>query len=84
MTEAITEDAVLGGRVTLRQPREGFRVAIDSILLAAAVPADAAETVLDVGAGVGAAAICLAHRIQGEAIVDRVSDRHGDGEGAVD
>ena len=65
MTEAVTEDAVLGGRVTLRQPREGFRVGIDSILLAAAMPVSAGESVLDLGAGVGAAAICLAHRIEG-------------------
>ncbi|MEE8204297.1 MAG: methyltransferase [Alphaproteobacteria bacterium] len=63
MTEAITEDALLGGRVRLRQPATGFRVAIDPVLLAAAVPAAAGESVLDVGAGVGAAALCLAARI---------------------
>ncbi len=63
MTEAITEDALLGGRVRLRQPATGFRVAIDPVLLAAAVPAVAGESVLDVGAGVGAAALCLAARI---------------------
>ena len=63
MTEAITEDALLGGRVRLRQPATGFRAAIDPVLLAAAVPAAAGESVLDVGAGVGAAALCLAARI---------------------
>ena len=63
MTEAITEDALLGGRVRLRQPATGFRVAIDPVLLAAAVPVVAGESVLDVGAGVGAAALCLAARI---------------------
>ncbi len=63
MTEAITEDALLGGRIRLRQPATGFRVAIDPVLLAAAVPVVAGESVLDVGAGVGAAALCLAARI---------------------
>ena len=34
-----TEDALLGGRVVLRQPAAGYRAAIDPVLLAAAVPA---------------------------------------------
>ena len=59
---AITEDKLLGGRVLLRQPADGYRVAIDPIFLAAAVPAAPGELVLDVGAGVGAAALCLAWR----------------------
>ena len=63
MTEAYTEDALLGSRVRLRQPKTGYRVAIDPVLLAAAVPATAGEQVLDVGAGAGAAALCLAARV---------------------
>ena len=35
---AITEHTVLGGRVRLRQLAEGYRAAIDPVLLAAAVP----------------------------------------------
>jgi hypothetical protein len=31
-------DVILGGRLTLLQPYEGYRVAIDPVLLAAAVP----------------------------------------------
>lgn len=61
-------DAVLGGRVRLRQPKRGYRSAIDPVFLAAAVPAAAGETVLDVGAGVGAAALCLAARLPGVAV----------------
>lgn len=63
LTPACTEDRLLDGRVTLRQPALGYRVAIDPILLAAAVPARAGEHVLDLGAGVGAAMLCLAWRV---------------------
>jgi len=58
-----TTDAVLGGRVTLRQPAIGYRVAIDPILLAAACQAEPGETVVDLGCGVGTAALCLARRV---------------------
>jgi tRNA1(Val) A37 N6-methylase TrmN6 len=61
----VTEDAVLGGRLRLRQPRRGHRVGHDAILLAAAVPARAGETVIDLGAGVGAAGLALAARVPG-------------------
>lgn len=59
---AFSEDTLLGGRVRLRQPVAGYRVAIDPVLLAAAVQPAAGDTVLDVGCGVGAAALCLAAR----------------------
>lgn len=57
-----TEDFLLGGRILVRQPREGYRVAIDPIFLAASIHADPGHTILDVGAGVGAASLCLAVR----------------------
>ena len=59
----VTDDTLLGGRVLIRQPKEGYRVAIDPVLLAAAVKAKAAERLLDVGCGTGAAMFCLAARI---------------------
>jgi tRNA1(Val) A37 N6-methylase TrmN6 len=65
----VTEDALLGGRVRLRQPRRGYRAAIDPVLLAAAVPARAGQRVLELGAGAGAAALCLAARVPGCAVV---------------
>jgi len=61
----MTEDGFLGGRVRLRQPADGYRAAIDPVFLAASVPAKAGETVLEAGAGHGAAAICLASRVPG-------------------
>jgi tRNA1(Val) A37 N6-methylase TrmN6 len=60
---AFTEDGLLGGRVRLRQPANGYRVAIDPVFLAAAVPAEPRQLVLDVGCGAGAAMLCLAARV---------------------
>jgi tRNA1(Val) A37 N6-methylase TrmN6 len=59
---ATTDDTLLGGRVRLMQPQAGYRVAIDPVFLAASVPAGPGDLILDVGAGVGAAALCLAWR----------------------
>jgi tRNA1(Val) A37 N6-methylase TrmN6 len=61
----LTLDAILGGRIVLEQPKAGFRVAIDSILLPAAVAARRGESVLDIGCGVGAASLCLLRRVSG-------------------
>jgi len=57
-------DALLDGRVRLRQPSRGYRVAVDPVLLAAACPAEAGARVLDLGCGVGAAALCLVARVR--------------------
>lgn len=58
-----TEDAVLGGRLLLRQPKRGHRFGHDAILLAAAVDARGGEIAVDLGAGVGAAGLALAQRV---------------------
>jgi tRNA1(Val) A37 N6-methylase TrmN6 len=63
METALTEDALLGGRVRLLQPRRGYRVAIDAVLLAAAIDPASGEQVLDLGAGVGSVGLCLAKRM---------------------
>lgn len=63
-----TEDRLLGGRVLLRQPRFGFRAAIDPVLLAAAVRAAPGERLLELGVGTGAAALCLIARCPGVAV----------------
>lgn len=59
---------LLGGRVALRQPERGYRVAIDPVLLAAAISAGDGARILDVGCGVGAASLCLASRVAGCAV----------------
>ncbi|MDJ0993428.1 MAG: methyltransferase domain-containing protein [Dinoroseobacter sp.] len=60
--EALTRDCFLGGRLQLWQPREGYRAGTDPVLLAAAVPAAQSDTFLELGCGVGTAALCLALR----------------------
>jgi tRNA1(Val) A37 N6-methylase TrmN6 len=64
----LTADGFLGGRLTVRQPREGFRSSVDAVLLAAAVPGKAGQSVLDIGCGAGVAALCLGARIPGVAL----------------
>ena len=60
----VTEDAFLGGALNILQLRNGYRAGLDAVMLAAAVPADQSRPlrVLDVGAGVGTAGLCLARR----------------------
>lgn len=61
----LSDDRFLSGRLSLVQPRQGYRAATDPVLLAAACPAQAGDTVLDLGCGVGAAALCLGWRVEG-------------------
>jgi tRNA1(Val) A37 N6-methylase TrmN6 len=65
LTEDLTTDAFLGGRIRLLQPRNGYRAGVDPVLLAAAVPARAGQTLLELGCGVGAASLCLQARVPG-------------------
>lgn len=60
-----TQDLFLGGRLRLSQPRHGYRAAADPVLLAAACPARAGESVLELGCGVGVASFCLGARVTG-------------------
>jgi tRNA1(Val) A37 N6-methylase TrmN6 len=60
-----TEDAFLGGRLLLRQPKSGHRAGHDAMLLAAATPARSGDRVVDLGAGVGAAGLAVARRVAG-------------------
>ena len=66
-TSEITEDAFLGGALTVLQPRQGYRAGIDAVLLAAAAPVGGkpGERVLDAGAGVGVVGLCIAQRAPG-------------------
>ncbi len=62
MTIYTSTDRFYGGRLILRQPKLGYRAGIDPIFLAAAVTAKPGDSVLDLGAGVGSAGLCLLSR----------------------
>jgi tRNA1(Val) A37 N6-methylase TrmN6 len=64
-----TDDAFLGGRLRLRQPKSGHRAGHDAILLAAATSAQPGDRVVEFGAGVGAAGLAVAKRVVGIEIV---------------
>lgn len=61
-TPPATLDAILGGRVTLRQPGRGHRVGHDAVLLAALAPAGC-RAMADLGAGVGGAGLAFLARV---------------------
>ncbi len=60
---SLTEDAFLGGKLSILQPEKGFRAGIDSVFLAATIPAEAGETLFEAGIGTGVAALCVAARV---------------------
>ncbi|WP_395644575.1 tRNA1(Val) (adenine(37)-N6)-methyltransferase [Terricaulis sp.] len=63
MTNAdITEDALLNGRIRVRQPARGYRANVDTLLLAAAVEAHDGARLMEAGCGVGAALLAVAVR----------------------
>jgi tRNA1(Val) A37 N6-methylase TrmN6 len=76
-----TVDAFLGGLVILVQPRKGHRAGHDAALLQALVPANAAGHAIDLGAGVGTVAFCVAARAPGLRVtgveLDRTLVEHG-------
>ncbi|MFP5481560.1 MAG: tRNA1(Val) (adenine(37)-N6)-methyltransferase [Alphaproteobacteria bacterium] len=61
--DQLSDDKFLCGRLRLLQPVKGYRAATDPVLLAAACPARPGESVLDLGCGAGAAALCLGWRV---------------------
>jgi len=59
----ITQDDFLGGAIRLYQPTKGYRAGVDPVLLAATIPAQAGQSVLELGCGVGAVSLCLGRRV---------------------
>ncbi len=62
---AVVENALLGGRVRLRQPARGYRAGMDAALLAAAVEARPGQRVIEAGSGAGAVLMQIAARWPG-------------------
>ncbi|MFN7710494.1 MAG: tRNA1(Val) (adenine(37)-N6)-methyltransferase [Holosporales bacterium] len=59
---ATTRDSLLAGQVILEQPQQGYRVALDPVLLAASLTLKPAQSLLDLGCGVGAVFLCAGFR----------------------
>lgn len=62
---AVTDDAILGGRLRLLQPERGHRFGHDAVLLAATIPAKSTDHAVEFGSGVGAASLALLARVRG-------------------
>ena len=62
---SLTEHGFLGGLVSVKQPRDGYRSGVDAVYLAAAAPAISGEVILDLGTGAGVASLCLNARVSG-------------------
>lgn len=60
-----TLDKFLDGQLHIIQPEEGYRAGADPVFLAASIPAEENQMILDVGSGVGVAMLCLARRVPG-------------------
>lgn len=56
---SFTEDRILGGQLKLVQPKDGYRVAIDPMVLAHFVSIEPQQEILDVGCGVGTVSLIL-------------------------
>lgn len=72
----MTEDAFLGGRLTIRQPARGFRSGHEAVLLAASIPAVGRAHALEAGLGAGVASLCLLARVPGVSATGL--EAHGD------
>lgn len=69
MTLEVTDDALLNGRIRVRQPARGYRVNVDTLLLASAVEAGPGMRVMEAGCGVGAALLAVAVRSENTKLV---------------
>jgi tRNA1(Val) A37 N6-methylase TrmN6 len=74
--DAFSDDAFLGGRIHALQPKDGFRAGLDSVLVAAAVPARPGDRVLELGSGVGISTLCLAARVSNVTVAG-IDSSHG-------
>lgn len=54
-----TEDTILNGKISILQPKNGYRVALDPVLFAKYIRVKPEDSVLDVGCGVGAVSLIL-------------------------
>lgn len=61
---ALSRDDFLGGQLKIWQPREGYRAGVDPVLLAATIPAQPGDVILELGCGGGIGLACLGRRVE--------------------
>lgn len=64
--DGVSRDDFLGGAIRLYQPEEGYRIATDTVFLAASIAYDKNDRILDMGAGTGGILSCLLSRTANE------------------
>lgn len=89
----VTEDAFLGGRLTITQPQTGYRAGLDAVVLAASVAIEDTHpvTLVDCGAGVGTVALSIARRydnvravlVEKEPVFAELARRNADANGLL-
>lgn len=65
--QGVSRDDFLGGAIRLYQPEEGYRIATDTVFLAASITYAKNDRILDMGAGTGGILSCLVARTAGQA-----------------
>ncbi len=60
--DPVTDDTFFDGRLTVRQPKDGYRYSIDAILLADFMRCKDGQTILELGVGCGIISLILAFR----------------------
>ncbi|MFT4716175.1 MAG: tRNA1Val (adenine37-N6)-methyltransferase [Paracoccaceae bacterium] len=63
--DALSCDGFLDGKLSVLQPKQGYRAATDPVFLAASVNANVGQSVLELGCGAGVALLCLGARVSG-------------------
>ena len=60
-----SEIYLLGKKLKVLQPPNGFKTGLDAVMLASACKAKSGEHILDLGCGVGSAGFCVLARVEG-------------------
>jgi tRNA1Val (adenine37-N6)-methyltransferase len=60
--DAVTVDTLFDGNMKIRQPKDGYRFAVDAVLLAGHVRPGAGDTIVDLGTGCGVIPLILCCR----------------------
>lgn len=75
-SDKFTDDTIMNGLISIRQPKKGYRVAVDPVVLASCVRVLENQSILDVGCGVGAISLILKLRVRSARVKSIDIDQH--------